>query len=176
MRIKDMFWLILGKVAALLNKFLNYTSGIYYQADGDDKIIYTTGIDTYVGNKVDIPLTVWAEVGGIKLDPINKWIINNSGIAKRMLFDGVSSLTDPSAPNMLVHFAIFINGNEIQDQTQSFTKLESLTGANTLNAATGVDLDPGDYMEVYCKTNKLDGSFTNAHIQLRFIECPRLSC
>ena len=161
---------------AVVTKFANFATIAVYQADADTTIITTVGTDTYVNNKVDIPLTLYGGAGGIELDVVNKWIINNSGMAKKLIFDAVATVSSPSANNTTIHFAIFVNGTEIQDQTVSFAKLESLTGATVLNAASMVDLDDGDYIEVYCKTNKTDASFTADHIQLRFVECSRLEC
>ncbi len=164
----------LKQVVTLFTKFSELSTGSFYQLDADDKVITTTGTDTYVGNKVDPVMVVNCEAGGIILDLVNGWVINNSGKTKRFQFDAVASISIPSTNNTTIHFAIFKNGTELQGQTVSFAKLESLTGATVLNAASSILLDDGDYVEVYCKTNKPNASFTVSHIQLRFVECARL--
>lgn len=170
MNYKKLIYILLGRVRNLeiINEEL---SGItLYQKTVDGKVITTTGINTYINNKMDPTLTIDKEVGGLELDEITGRIVNNSGKSKRFLFDAVATVANPSAPNMKVYFTLYKNGTENQEQTTSYTKLESTTGAATLNAATEIVLDNSEYVEVFCMTDKTDGSFTLEHMQLRLIE------
>lgn len=177
MKLKDVLKGLAGRVSAVFNKFNNYASFLAYQSEANSALIQTIGINTYANNKVGPVLNIVGEFGGVEFDAVDKWIVNNSGVTKKMLFDAVATVSDPGDNNTRIHFAIFKNsGATPEEQTVSFTKLESTTGASVLNAASAITMEPGDYIEVFCKTDKNNGSFYVDHMQLRLIECPRLDC
>lgn len=177
MNIRETLYIILGKLKFIFESLANMyvLAGItLYMAEGENTEITTTGTSTYVDNKVNPPLFTFDSYGGLELDEINKWIINNSGRTRTFAFDGIAFISLASTPNMAVHYALFKNGSIMQEQTISFAKLMGSDGVATLGVDSSVTLNDGDYVEVYCKTDKLDGSFTTTNIQLRFIEIPSL--
>lgn len=177
MNIREMIFILFSKIRIIKETLANMyvLAGLTcYMIDGTDTIITTTGTNTYVDNKVDLPFTVFDSYGGLELDEINKRIVNNSGRTRTFAFDGISTISLPSTPNMFVWYALFKNGSVKQDQTISFGKLIGVDGAALLGVDSSVTLNDGDYVEIFCKTDKLDGSFTAAHTQIRFIEIPSL--
>jgi len=177
MKIREMLYLLMSKVKFILESLANMyvLAGLtLYMAEGENTVITTIGTSTYVGNKVNPPFLVFDSYGGLELDEINEWVINNSGRTRTFAFDGIAFISLPSTPNMAIHYALFKNGSVIQEQTISFAKLMGSDGVATLGVDSAVTLNDGDYVEVYCKTDKLDGSFTTTNIQIRFIEIPSL--
>lgn len=157
---------LLARILKLEQTFPRVT---VYQKAADSKRIITVGTDTYDGNKVDPVLTLNKEYGGLELDAVNGRLVNGSDTIKKCLFDAVATVSNPAANNTKIWFSLFKNDTEILEQTTSYIKLETQTGAGTLNAATEIDLEPGEYIEVFCKTDKLNGEFDVEHIQLRLI-------
>jgi len=160
-----------AQIDKLIDKFTNYSSCIAYQAESDTYLMETTGTNTYTGNKVNATLTEFDCIGSLSIDTENNRIVH-TGATKKYTFDAVASVSNPSANNTTIRFALFKNGATLQDQTQSFAKIETQTGAATLNAASAVYMADGDYVEIFTKTDKTDASFTCDHMQLKLLECP----
>lgn len=150
----------------------NTSFGIFYQSDGNDYEMITTGINTFTGNKVEVNLFIDRVAGGLTIDGVNKRIVH-SGKPIYYAFNATATVRDPSAPDMEVRFVLIKNGTTQINPSLSFTQIESLSGAASLDASSGVYMEDGDYVEVYCKTDKLNGEFWVNNMQLQFIEVPQ---
>lgn len=162
-----------AQIDALIDKFTNYSSCIVYQKTADGITVTTVGTNTYVNNKVNVPLTEFEAEGSLSVDTENGWILH-TGATKKYNFNAVATASDPGDNNTKIYFVIFKNGTTEQDQTTSFLKIETQTGAGTLNAASAIIMNDGDYIEIYTKTDKLNGSFKIDNTQLQLTECARI--
>ena len=150
----------------------NTSFGVYYQADEDTYQMNTTGTDTYVGNKMEIPLTECGVQGGSSLNLVDGRI-KHVGRDTKYLFNATATVHDCSTPNMTIHFILVKNGTEFLDVSQSYGRLESVAGAMSLDAASCVDMEDGDFLEIFCKTDKLNGSFWVDSMQLQLNQVPQ---
>lgn len=148
----------------------NTTYGVFHQLEADPYKMITTGINSYNNNKVNLTLTISKVAGGLSLGAGR---IEHTGKTLILAFNATATIRTPSTPDTSVWFVLVKNGNEFVFPSSSFGRIESLGGAMSVDAASCVEVSDGDYLEVYCKTNKLNAEFWVEGMQLQFIEVPQ---
>jgi len=149
----------------------NTTFGTFYQLQADDYLMETTGINTFVGNKIGLTLTQGPVAGGLSLN-VGLGRLEHVGKSMMLAFNATASIAEPSVPNMEIHIVLFKNGVQVIP-SMSHALIESSGGATTIDAAAAVSVEDGDYLEVFCSTDKTNGDFWVHEMQLQFIEVPQ---
>lgn len=151
---------------------INTSFGTFYQKETDPHEMITVGTNTFTNNKVGLILTQSTVQGGVSLNEV-EGRIEHSGRDTNYLFNATATIRDPSTPNMIIYFILVKNGTIFIEPSMSYGRLEASGSAMSLDAASNVFMSDGDYIEVFCKTNKLDGEFWVDSMQLQIVQVPQ---
>lgn len=164
--IAPLFW---AQVKSVVMSLLGLSSICAHQTEANRYQMITTTVDTY--SKMDITFTGDFETGKLSFDQVNNRIVH-TGATTTYFFNACATIDEADTVNTKVHICLHKN-DLIVERAIAYGLLKAINpnpDAQNLNAASGVTMADGDYVEVWAKADNANATFYCNHMQLQFQE------